>query len=69
MKSLFLVFLICLIVIILFLGLVLSKKKENFEDDIFYTSKLRLTDYQDIISSSESQLIKNNYYRKEKSDI
>ena len=43
------------LVFILFLGL---KKKENFEDDIFYTSKLRLTDYQDIISSTESQLVK-----------
>ncbi len=53
-----LVFLIFLIIIILFLGS-LIKKQENFEDDIFYTSKLRLTDYQDIISSTESQLIKN----------
>ena len=49
-----LIFLIVL-VFILFLGL---KKKENFEDDIFYTSKLRLMDYQDIISSSESQIVK-----------
>jgi hypothetical protein len=49
-----LIFLIVL-VFILFLGF---KKKENFEDDIFYTSKLRLTDYQDIISSTESQLVK-----------
>ncbi len=63
MKSLKLIVLVFLIVIILFIilipGLILSKKRENFEDDIFYTSKLRLMDYQDIISSTESQLIKN----------
>ena len=65
MKSLklllFLIFLIIIILfIILFIGLIKPiKTQENFEDDIFYTSKLRLMDYQDIISSTESQLIKN----------
>ena len=53
--------LILILIIIIFLDTFVKNKKENFEDDIFYTSKLRLMDYQDILSTTESQIIKNTF--------
>jgi hypothetical protein len=50
-------FLILMIIIILFLG---YYNKEKFTDDIFYSSSIRLRDFQDVLSITESQAIKTN---------
>ena len=48
---------IIIFIIIAILGYSLN---ENFENDIFYLSNIRLRDYQDILSITESQAIKTN---------
>ncbi len=47
--------LILIIIIILAYSL-----KENFTNDIFYGSTIRLRDFQDVLSITESQAIKTN---------
>ncbi len=46
-----------ILIIILILGYSI---KEKFTDDIFYLSSIRLRDYQDVLSITESQSVKTN---------
>jgi hypothetical protein len=46
-----------ILIIILILGYSINEK---FTDDIFYLSSIRLRDYQDVLSITESQSVKTN---------
>jgi hypothetical protein len=61
---------IILILLLLFLLVLLlnmnnkmnNKIKENYNDeDVFYLSDMRIRDYQDVISITESQVINKNF--------
>ena len=52
-----LISLFLILIIILILGYSI---KEKFTDDIFYLSSIRLRDYQDVLSITESQSVKTN---------
>ena len=46
-----------ILIIIIILGYSVTEK---FTEDIFYSSSVRLRDYQDVLSITESQAIKTN---------
>jgi hypothetical protein len=48
------------ILIFIILAILGYSLKENFTNDIFYSSSIRLRDYQDVLSITESQAIKTN---------
>lgn len=60
-KTIILIILLLLFLLVLLLNMN-NKIEENYNDeDVFYLSNMRIRDYQDVISVTESQVVNKNF--------